>query len=264
MSTSMPVAHVGGDDDAHFTARPRMRSRWFQQVAMQAVHVELCLRRCHEKVDHAPVFAKMIACPSSSRCMTRGSEAAGTTHVNEHHAHIWQVDFVFVGLHELGVAHEFRSGVDDLLREGRREQQGLLAGGHPLKDPQNVEEAHVKHTVGFVEMNIGFGQVDVATPWTPSRDQGADETPTPVSSCLACFSMSVPPYTVCMRSVSPWRFQFFQYLNGEFAGRRKHQRLQPSPGVARSIMGSPPAAVFRTGAVLMTSRPRRARGTVSR
>ena len=94
---------------------------------MQAVHVELCLlKACHEKVDHAlgvreddrlPVLLKM------HKDAGGGPELVGTTHVNEHHAHVGQVDFVLVGLHELGVAHEFRGGVDDFLGEGRGEEK---------------------------------------------------------------------------------------------------------------------------------------------
>ena len=44
------------------------------------------------------------------------------------------------------------SGIDDLLREGGRKQERLLAPRHALNNPHDVgEETHVKHAIGFVQ-----------------------------------------------------------------------------------------------------------------
>ena len=75
------------------------------------------------------------------------------------------VQFLCVGQHEIGVVHEFMSGIDDFLGEGGREEEGLFSTGHALYDPHDVgEESHVKHAVSFVQAHhLWSTKVDVAT-----------------------------------------------------------------------------------------------------
>ena len=85
--------------------------------------------------------------------------------MNKHHAHVGQIDLVLIGLHELRVAHEFRCGVDDFLRESRGEKKGLLACSHSLENPQNVgEKAHVEHAVGFINHQaFNAAEIDISS-----------------------------------------------------------------------------------------------------
>ena len=62
---------VRGDDDAHLTlteATEDALTLVLREVAVKAIHVELRLRRVTKRSTMRLVLAKMMACPSSSRC----------------------------------------------------------------------------------------------------------------------------------------------------------------------------------------------------
>ncbi len=126
------------------------------------------------------------------------------------------------------VAQQLVGEVDDVLGEGRREQQVLPLGRQPRQDFLDVvDEAHVEHPVGLVEHeDFHMGQIDGVLAGQIEQAAGAgDEYVKPLGQGLdlRIHADAAEDHRAFQRQVTGVELEAVVYLGGELTGRRQHQ-----------------------------------------